>query len=472
MVNVATGMTYAPLSNLLTSMTHGNGLVTTAGYDLDYRLTSLTLKNGAANVSSLAYAYGDGINLTGITDLVTAANSNTLGYSPANRLSSATGPWGTESLSYDATGNRLNDNVTLGATTTTRLASYPASSNRITSLNQNAATFRTYAHDAAGNISNDNRSGEAFVFTYNKRNRMASVTRNGLAYATYGYNALEQLTTRSTSASGGPVGNVAYLYDLDGHLIAEATASTGATTRDYIWAAANDNNPVDLPLAVAEAATLYMVHSDHLGRPIRMTDSTKATVWQANYKPFGEPVTISGTKANNLRFPGQYFQIETNLAYNWHRHYDPTTGRYTQPDPLRFVDGPSVYAYAGNSPLMRTDRDGRDIDSLPLPQPYGLMYKLFKWSTTPTPQVCSPTGGLNVPPMMNIRAPGQPSERDGYRPPKNWNGQTVQNPNGSGSGFPDNNGNVWVPTDHNGTHAPHWDVQHANGSHTPVYPQE
>lgn len=28
----------------------------------------------------------DGMNLTGITDLVTAANSNTLAYSPANRL--------------------------------------------------------------------------------------------------------------------------------------------------------------------------------------------------------------------------------------------------------------------------------------------------------------------------------------------------------------------------------------------------
>ena len=74
-VNVASGMTYAPLSNLLTALNHGNGLATTAGYDLDYRLTSLTLKNGAANVSSLAYAYGDGMNLTGITDNVTPANT-------------------------------------------------------------------------------------------------------------------------------------------------------------------------------------------------------------------------------------------------------------------------------------------------------------------------------------------------------------------------------------------------------------
>ncbi len=142
---------------------------------------------------------------------------------------------------------------------------------------------------------------------------------------------------------GRPTCQVAYIYDLDGHLIAEAMASTGVITRDYIWMAANDNAPVDLPLAVADisgtTSTLFMVHTDHLGRPIRMTDAAKATVWQATYKPFGEVQTTSGTKALNLRFPGQYFQIETSYAYNWHRFYDPISGRYTQPDPLRFVDG-------------------------------------------------------------------------------------------------------------------------------------
>jgi hypothetical protein len=43
------------------------------------------LKDGALNVSSLAYAYGDNLNLTGITDGVTAANSNVLSYSATNR---------------------------------------------------------------------------------------------------------------------------------------------------------------------------------------------------------------------------------------------------------------------------------------------------------------------------------------------------------------------------------------------------
>ena len=70
---------------------------------------------------------------------------------------------------------------------------------------------------------------------------------------------------------------------------------------------------------------------------------------------------MSGTVEQNLCFPGQYFLIESGLSYNWHRFYDPATGRYTQPDPLRFVDGPSVYGYAGASPLMRVDPEGEQV---------------------------------------------------------------------------------------------------------------
>jgi hypothetical protein len=54
------------------------------------------------------------------------------------------------------------------------------------------------------------------------------------------------------------------------------------------------------------------------------------------------------------------------LHYNWYRHYDPTIGRFTQPDPLGFVDGPSVYAYGRSSPARFTDFDGRVAPAIPL----------------------------------------------------------------------------------------------------------
>ena len=176
---------------------------------------------------------------------MTSANSVALGYTPANRLATAVGPWGTESFSYDAVGNRLNDNLTSGSTTTATLAAYASTSNQLTGMTQNTASLRSYAYDAAGNVITDTRPGQVYQFAYNNRNRPVSVMLNGSAYAAYGYNALDQLVTRSTAATGGPVGNVAYIYDLDGHLIAETNAATGATTRDYIWLA--DSAPRQLP---------------------------------------------------------------------------------------------------------------------------------------------------------------------------------------------------------------------------------
>jgi RHS repeat-associated protein len=72
---------------------------------------------------------------------------------------------------------------------------------------------------------------------------------------------------------------------------------------------------------------------------------------------------ITGAASNNLRFPGQYFLIEAGLHYNWHRHYDPTLGRYLQPDPLGLEallsDGPSTYGYVGQSPAMYIDPTGQ-----------------------------------------------------------------------------------------------------------------
>jgi len=66
---------------------------------------------------------------------------------------------------------------------------------------------------------------------------------------------------------------------------------------------------------------------------------------------------------------------------------------------------------------------------------------------------------------------GIPQAKDGFKPRKNWNGLKVRSPNGPEWGYPDKNGDVWVPQQHApGTHAPHWDVQHPGGGYTPVYP--
>jgi RHS repeat-associated protein len=37
--------------------------------------------------------------------------------------------------------------------------------------------------------------------------------------------------------------------------------------------------------------------------------------------------------------PGQYFDKETNLHYNYYRDYDPAQGRYVESDPIGLQAG-------------------------------------------------------------------------------------------------------------------------------------
>ena len=81
----------------------------------------------------------------------------------------------------------------------------------------------------------------------------------------------------------------------------------------------------------------YYFHNDHLGTPRRITDQNGIIVWPANYVPFGETTITTNTISNPFRFPGQYYDNETGLYYNWHRYYDPAGGRYLRVDPSHSV---------------------------------------------------------------------------------------------------------------------------------------
>jgi RHS repeat-associated protein len=74
-------------------------------------------------------------------------------------------------------------------------------------------------------------------------------------------------------------------------------------------------------------------------------------------QPDGNPASL-GTYVQNLRFPGQYYDQESNLHYNYHRDYDPRIGRYVQSDPIGLNGGVNTYAYVGGNPLLYSDPSG------------------------------------------------------------------------------------------------------------------
>jgi RHS repeat-associated protein len=61
----------------------------------------------------------------------------------------------------------------------------------------------------------------------------------------------------------------------------------------------------------------------------------------------------------NLRFPGQYYQAETGLNYNYLRDYDPLTGRYVESDPSGLRGGINTYVYVEDDPIDGIDPFGR-----------------------------------------------------------------------------------------------------------------
>jgi RHS repeat-associated protein len=87
--------------------------------------------------------------------------------------------------------------------------------------------------------------------------------------------------------------------------------------------------------------------------------------WDGN-DPFGnnapnEDPSGLGAFHYNLRFPGQYFDSETGLSYNYFRDYDPSIGRYVESDPIGLAGGTSTYGYVNGNSLVYVD-------------PYGLVW--------------------------------------------------------------------------------------------------
>jgi RHS repeat-associated protein len=107
-------------------------------------------------------------------------------------------------------------------------------------------------------------------------------------------------------------------------------------------------------------------------------------VWSADYLPFGE-AAVTGTQEVYSRFPGQYYDEETGLYYNYFRDYDPSLGRYLQSDPIGLQGGLNTYGYVGGNPLKYIDPLGlfqmchRSIDG---PIPGRHCYAAFEDGTT------------------------------------------------------------------------------------------
>ena len=329
---VVNNITYEPFGPAI-SWDYGNGLTADLPVDSDYRIESVT----HGTMMDVGYLYDDADNILDFDDLLSTYDEDFV-YDDLNRLTDADGDYGIWTFQYDATGNRTY--ATQGLLSDTY--SYVTGSNRLSTIVGDHAA--SYTYDANGNVIDDG----TYDFFYGDDNRLYRIDDAGGTIAKYTHNAHGERVKKDT-------GTVTYYhYDVSGRLLAELDGS-GNSVREYVYLE-------DRPIAFLDGSTIYYIHGDHLGTPHVVTNGAQTVVWQARYKPFGEANVVVNTVDFNLRYPGQYYDAEIGLHYNYSRDYDPSTGRYLQPDPIGLSGGLNTYAYVENNPIRYTDRFGLHHD--------------------------------------------------------------------------------------------------------------
>ncbi len=151
---------------------------------------------------------------------------------------------------------------------------------------------------------------------------------------------------------------------------------TNVTAGSYTFTAkATDNNGAITTSAAANvtvtgvtATAVYYIYTDQLNTPRAITNEAATPVWKwDNTDPFGanaaneDPDGDTNKFVFNLRFPGQYFDKETDTHYNIPRITIPPSGDTSKLIRLGSDGGINTYAYVGGNPLKSVDLRGLRI---------------------------------------------------------------------------------------------------------------
>ncbi|WP_183133188.1 RHS repeat-associated core domain-containing protein, partial [Pseudomonas syringae group genomosp. 3] len=189
-------------------------------------------------------------------------------------------------------------------------------------------------------------------------------------WQTFTYDSENRLVKTETMANSQVETTSSYQYDSLGRRVGKQSNIKGRTDqKHFLWQGLRmlrEESPEQSSLYLYEPGSyaplarvdqregedknkVYYYHTDQIGTPLEMTDAEGHIVWQAKYAPWGLIKQLVVNKVEqNLRFQGQYFDVETGLHYNTFRYYDPEIGRFITQDPIGLSGGDNLYLYAPN----------------------------------------------------------------------------------------------------------------------------
>ncbi|MGW6023040.1 RHS repeat-associated core domain-containing protein [Streptomyces sp. NPDC055099] len=349
--------------------TVGEALTLTNAYDVVGRLTKQELTGpGRRHIQQRAYTYRADDHLTGVEDQLGGARRFDL--DAAGRVTAVRAAGWTETYAYDAAGNQTD-------------ASWPApmpgqeatGARTYTGTRITAAGNVRYEHDAAGRTvlrqkTRLSRKPDTWHYTWDAEDRLTSVvTPDGTRWR-YLYDPLGRRVSKQRMTEQGLAEQVVAEqtdFTWDDMTLCEQTSHAPGTPESVTLTWDHDGL---CPLAQTERkhltdeevdARFYAIVTDLVGTPTELLDEQGDIAWRTRTTLWGTTVWNRGATAYTpLRFPGQYYDPETGLHYNYFRHYDPETARYLTSDPIGLAGGFAPHSYVPN-PFMWIDPLGLSL---------------------------------------------------------------------------------------------------------------
>ncbi|MFF7755059.1 DUF6531 domain-containing protein [Streptomyces sp. NPDC007971] len=335
----------------------------TSGWNDMGRLTSQLLSAGGRTLRARAYDYrADGCLETIVDEL--SGTSRSFDLDPVGRPLRVTAENWSETYSYDSAGNEAHAQWPDRAARTEGRGRRTYEGTRVLTAGR-----IHYAYDAAGRTTlrqktRLSKKPDTWRYTWDEENRLvACVTPDGTRW-TYSYDPLGRRTAKHRMADDGRTVVQSIHFTWDGTRLAEQTDTDHhiTTTWDYeghrpLTQLERRTSPGHQPQSETDAR-FFAIVTDLVGAPGELVDEQGAIAWRGRSTVWGATSWNRDAAAYTpLRLPGQYDDAETGFYYNYQRHYDPDTARYTSPDPLGLGPAPNPVAYVTN-PHTRMDPEG------------------------------------------------------------------------------------------------------------------